>query len=75
MNAYTDYSTAAGCEFDVCRSYDVLRASVRGALPLYENDTSHWRRKRGARGGACAPHFSEWGAKICLCPPTFRPRI
>ena len=22
----------------------------------------------GARG-ACAPHFSEWRAKICLCPP------
>ena len=36
----------------------------------------HWRRNRGGGArGACAPHFSEWRAKICLCPPTFRPRI
>ena len=40
MNAYTDYSGRGVCEFAVRRSYDVLRASGRGALPLYENDTS-----------------------------------
>ena len=40
------------------------------------NTCIHWRRNQGGARGHVPPHFSEWRAKICLCPPpTFRPRI